>query len=184
MAEFVASLPAKSVALQDPDLSTPGLQFVYWMQLGQFDLDLLRPKIKSLAGDWSSSYGLFKKGQAATTFTYLTSLVYHWDIEKDFSYDVANFTDGHVAQIEYAAVPDICRSCGLGERFVEFLHEDRSQIELMNKNFMFPMVLGHTVGTSFEKLPKLKILPNQNMDQFVDDQKRIVGSFRNRLGLE
>lgn len=182
--DFVNGLPKKSIVLQDPDLSTPGLQFVYWTELLDFDISKLKPKLKLLASDWSSAYGLFKQNQAATTYTYLTSLVYHWDIEKDFSFDVANFEDGHLAQIEYAAVPDICRSCALAERFVEFMTEDKPQVEIMNKNFMLPMVEGLTKGTSFEKLPDLKILPNTNLDQFVDNQVTKVRTYRNSLGLE
>lgn len=175
---FFNGLPDKSIVLPDPDLSTPGLQLVFWNFLNSEGFNHLSKKVQSFAPDWSAAYGLFKRGRSKVAFTYLTSLVYHWDEEKDFSYDVANFSGGHPVQIEYAAVPNICRSCGLAERFVEFLSETESQKLIMNKNFMLPVVAGLTEGTSFSKLPKLKVLSADQLDAFVDEKNSLVKKFK------
>jgi thiamine transport system substrate-binding protein len=183
-ARFFKALGANSVLVQDPDLSTPGLQLVFWNELRPGLLQGLdRAQHRTWAPDWSAAYGLFKRGKAKATFTYLTSLVYHWDEEKDFSYDVAQFSEGHPVQIEFAGVPDNCRSCALGERFVEFLTEPANQTIIMKKNFMLPVIEGLVDGTSFSKLPKLVPIFDgaQKLDQFIDSKIEKVKAWKDRI---
>jgi thiamine transport system substrate-binding protein len=184
LSAFIKALPERSVILQDPNLSSPGLQFVRWRQALPDAFANLKSKVQRFTPDWSAAYGLFQKGQALVTFTYLTSLVYHWDEEKDFSYRVGQFDEGHVTTIEYAGVPEICISCGLGESFVEFLTAPESQKTIMAKNFMLPVIENVTEGTSFAKLPQLHLLPNDNLDAFVDQQQSIVSEFRQSLSVQ
>jgi thiamine transport system substrate-binding protein len=180
--QFLASLPEKSLSLQDPELSTPGKQLMFWSLSVPEAFSDMKSKVHSFAPDWSAAYGLFKKNQSKAVFTYLTSLVYHLDEEKDDSYEVAVFDQGHPVQIEYAAVPDTCRSCALAERFVEFLTEESSQKTLMNKNFMLPIVKGVEQGTSFAKLPELKLLPPDQLDTFVDQQEDLLKAWTLKFG--
>jgi len=181
IANFLDQLRSKSLMLQDPRLSTPGLQFVLWNWLLPDSFLRLSAKVKMLAPDWSAAYGLFRKGQALATFTYQTSIVYHWVEEKDESFQVAEFDEGHVAQIEFAAVPDLCRSCGLAERFVEFMTEGDSQRIIMSKNFMLPVVEEIKDNTEFLRLPALKLLTVENLDGFVDQQDDIIKQWRQTL---
>jgi thiamine transport system substrate-binding protein len=135
----------------------------------------LKPKVHSYSPDWSAAYGLFRRGLAPYTFSYLTSLVYHWQEENDFTYEAVAITEGHPVQIEYAGVPDTCLSCGIGQSFVGFLTEPAIQKIIMEKNFMLPVVRGIAEKAPyFQDLPHLKLLPPDGMEQFVDGKATLL----------
>lgn len=150
-------------AIQDPRSSSPGLQFFEWVKavkgkdtaafLGEF-----KPNVQSIAPSWSFSYGLFKKNQAQFVFTYVTSLAFHWGVEKDRQYAVVNLPEGHPVQIEYAGIPADCRECELADQFVKHLLTPEMQKIIMQKNFMFPVLRDLEAGTVFAELPKLKTI--------------------------
>jgi len=155
----------RQVAIEDPRTSSVGLQLLFalsqWFPDDRlFHLDLLKRNIHSVSPSWSTAYGLFQRGQARMVFSYVTSLAYHWKVEKDLGFKAVSFKDGHPVQIEYVAVPANCRSCERAREFVEFLLEPKSQRLIMEKNFMFPALRGVKDGTLFEELPNLKALPS------------------------
>ncbi len=157
-------------ALQDPRSSSPGLQFYNWVKqiegelTGEF-LTQLKPNIQSISPSWAFSYGLFKKNQAKFVFSYLTSLAFHWGLEKDHSYQVISFPEGHPIQIEYVAVPASCRECELAEKFVHTMLEPWAQKLIMEKNYMLPVLMGIESGTIFSELPHLKILTGGQLNR-------------------
>ena len=150
-------------ALQDPRSSSPGLQFLHWVQVlkendaGDF-LRRLKPNVNSVSPSWAFSYGLFKKNQTRFVWSYLTSLAFHWGVEDDRDYRVAVFKEGHPVQVEYMAIPDSCRECALAEKFVAHLLKPDMQKIVMEKNFMLPVIKGLEEGTVFGQLPALKIV--------------------------
>jgi len=149
-------------ALQEPHASSPGLQFLSWVTGLQGDgtedfLRSFKANVTSVSPSWAFSYGLFKKQQAEFVFSYLTSLAFHWGLEKDRAYQVVSFPEGHPVQVEYAAVPASCRECELAERFVQELLQPDAQKTIMEKNFMFPVLSGLTQNTVYAELPRLKV---------------------------
>jgi thiamine transport system substrate-binding protein len=178
--KWVELLPKNSVALQDPALSSPGLQFVYWLYALSTDesfvqfFKALRPKIHSISAKWADSYSVFQSGHARGVFTYITSLVYHWVEEKDRRYKVIEFDEGHPQQIEFMGVPNQCMSCGIAEEFVQFMLKPENQKIIMQKNYMLPVISGVVDGTAFAELPSLKLIDTKKMDEFVDKQAEIV----------
>lgn len=154
----------KQFALQDPRASSPGLQFVNWVTELRGDkakdfFVAFKPNVNSVSPSWSFAYGLFKKGQARFVFSYLTSLAYHWGEEKDRSYQILNFPEGHPVQVEFAAVPASCKQCELGAEFVEHMLQPESQRIIMHKNFMLPALKGIEKDSIFAELQELKLLP-------------------------
>ena len=90
-------------------------------------------------------------------FSYLTSPVYHWREEKKFEYQPAIFSEGHIEQEEYAAIPAGCENCDIAKQFFYFLASPRAQAIIMKKNFMLPANMS-VLSDEFAKLPQLKIL--------------------------
>lgn len=180
--EAFAQLPKNSVSLPDPALSTPGLELLYWLFVStphfEDSLRRLKPIVHSYSPSWSASYGLFKKKQAKVTFSYLTSLVYHWQDEKDESYQFMVFQEGHPAQIEYAAVPDSCWNCNVAKNFVHFLISPFAQQKLAAKNYMLPVVNTISLGDAFLGLPNVKILGPEKLDEFVSRQNEWLELWR------
>lgn len=151
------------IALQDPRSSSPGLQFLQWVRgtqgpKAQEFLRSFKNNVASVSPSWSFSYGLFKKGQADLVFSYVTSLAYHWGMEKDRNYQIAEFKEGHPVQVEYVAIPKSCRECDLAEQFIKFILEEPQQKILMEKNFMFPVLKSVVRGTVFAEMPQFKEL--------------------------
>jgi thiamine transport system substrate-binding protein len=154
---------ANKVAIQDPRASTPGLQMLQWIVAVEGDetvnfLTKFKANVQSVSPSWSFSYGLFKKGQAQLVFSYLTSLAYHWEEEKDQRYQAAVFPEGHPYQIEFVGIPGFCTECDLARDFVKFMLSKKGQQQIYRKNFMFPALAGIEMSKSFRDLPSLKLI--------------------------
>lgn len=134
-----------NIALQNPHLSSPGLQFLIWVlnafgeTKGKEFLIQLKPQIHSISPSWSSSYHLFQKNSVKLVFSYVTSPLYHQIYENDFSFQALAFKEKHPAQIEYMGVLQSCQSCELAEEFTKFILSAESQKIIMEKNLMFPV---------------------------------------------
>jgi thiamine transport system substrate-binding protein len=100
---------------------------------------------------------LFAKKQVAFVFSYVTSLAFHWGIQKNRGYEIASFPEGHPVHVELAAVPATCRECDFALEFVRGLATPANQSLIMRKNFMLPVLNGIENGTVFAELPNLKI---------------------------
>jgi thiamine transport system substrate-binding protein len=116
---------------------------------------------------------LFRKGQLRFVFSYVTSLAYHWGIDKDRSYKALSFEAGHPLQVELAAIPADCRECELARDLLRTLHAPWAQTLIMQKNFMFPVVKGLTEGTVFAQLPVLKTIGDAEADSNLDEWDQI-----------
>lgn len=156
------------VFIQDPRSSSPGLHFLGWIlaQKGEEEAFSFLRKFKKnwqkIPISWSSSYELFQKTKASIVFSYVTSPIYHWKKEKDFTYTYKLFDDGNPYQIEYAAVSRKCKNCTMASQFINFLLRPKIQKIIMEKNFMFPVIKNVTKGTSFHKILKSTDLKFKN----------------------
>lgn len=174
--------PDRTLSLQDPELSAPGLEWLYWLYLQPKELTKnfvqLNRIAHSVSPSWSASYGFFRKGQVQAAFTYLTSLIYHWSEEKNEAYQFMQFKEGHPVQIEYAAVPDSCWNCGSAKKFVSFLLTEKAQKILAAKNYMLPVRNDVQLPEVYTKLPNVKILGPGRLDEFVGRQDEILDLWR------
>ena len=173
-----------TIALQDPRLSTPGLQFFYWVldeygiEEGFKYLEKLKPNIHSVSEGWSKAYGMFTEKQAMLAFSYLTSPVYHWTQEKNEAYQPAVFPEGHPAQVEYAAISGNCTQCEAAAKFLQFLVSREAQTIIMQKNFMLPIDAGAVAGTRFAELPQVKVREWKNLPALVEKRDELLERWR------
>ena len=127
----------QQLILQDPRMSSPGLQFLIWVltlygeEKGFEYLEKLAPSIKVMAPSWSSSYSLFKVDQPSLVFSYFTSPFYHSIEEKDDSYKAVHFQQPHPIQVEYAGIPKFCVNCVEAKQLAAFLMRPDIQKILM-----------------------------------------------------
>lgn len=174
----------KSLALQDPRTSTPGLQFLLWIlddkgvEEGFEYLQKLKPNVHSVSPSWSTAYGLFSKGIATLTLSYVTSPLYHLLEEKDDSVQAAIFPQGHPIQIEYAGIPAGGENRDLAEEFIRFMLSDEAQRVIMRKNYMLPVVGRDAQGTEWEKLPKFQVRPWKNLMGLLNQKGAILERWR------
>ena len=183
---LLKSMPDKSLSLPDARQSSLGLQLAYWAfteageNLEKFTelASLIEKKTYKVSPDWSGSYGIFKRGVSPFVLSYMTSPLYHLKAEKDESYGAVEVNAGHPVHIEYAAVPDICRSCGLAKRFVEYLSSDRAQRLIYEKNYMLPVVNGILSEEEQKLVPEVKPIPAKGLDNFIDQKEEILSRWK------
>lgn len=176
--DFLMNLPEKSLALQDPRTSSPGLNFLFWLVqvLGEDEafqyLDKLKSKIFNVTSGWSTSYGLFQKGQAQAVFSYVTSPLYHLIEEKDSNYLALPFEEGQPIHIEYAGVLPQCINCERASEFMRFLISPSVQKILMEKNYMLPVIKSVASGSPWDLLSQYRSLPLPNIN--LETQQKIL----------
>ncbi len=180
--EALRTWPEKSMAMADPALSTVGLEWLYWLFRTRENVDSSLKQLSKLTyvvtPNWSAAYGLFKKHQVPMAFSYLTSLIYHWQVEKDFSYHFMPFSEGHPVQVEYAAVPEACWNCSVAKQFVAFLVAPATQALIAQKNYMLPVVKNIALAPAFDDLPKVKILSFEKIDEFINQEPTLIESWK------
>ena len=131
--------------LQDPRMSSPGMQFFLWTlnsmgeEKGFEFLQKIKPNIKVMSPSWSASYSIFKMQQPTLVFSYFTSPFYHQIEELSSDYQAVTFREPHPIQVEYAGIPQFCVNCKAAKEFAQFLLREDIQKILMNKNYMFPV---------------------------------------------
>lgn len=148
-----------SLILQDPRLSSPGLQFLLWVLADKGEkegfefLKRLKPNIKVMAPSWSSSYSIFKEEQPTMVFSYFTSPFYHLIEENNDQYEAVSLENPHPVQVEYAGIPQFCGNCDGARKLAQFLLRQDIQKILMRKNYMYPIDSRALQGEAF-KIPQ------------------------------
>ncbi len=170
MDDLLSSRFRGQIALQDPRISSPGQQFLFWVfaqkgfPMGEKGdgargfLTQLAPNIQSISSSWSQAYGLFQSGHAKLVMSYLTSPLYHLIEEGKSEYRASVFKEGHPIQVEFAGVPAGSLQKEAALLFLSFLLEPESQSIIMKKNYMLPVVDSVKKGTEFDKIPELKLI--------------------------
>lgn len=135
---------AKSVIVQDPRTSAPGLGLLLWFH-AQFKaaaadkLSAFKKQVLTTSRGWSEAYNLFNKGEAPIVFSYTTSEAYHRDQEKTDRYQALIFDEGHYPSIETAAIVKYSKNKALAIEFIKFLLRPDIQSVVASKNWMYPV---------------------------------------------
>ncbi len=177
--KYIETLEDHSISFPNPTTSTPGQLLALWVYdlSGRNDvefarnLSLLKKKLKLQGADWSASYGMFRKEQVQSVWSFLTSLLYHWR-QGELDFHARVFAEGHPVQLDYAAIPDNCMSCGLAQNFIHFLLEPEQQRLLIEKNYMRPVI--KLEDRMLERLPNVDAYKFENLDELVDKRGQII----------
>lgn len=150
------------ISMEDPRTSSPGLQFLLWLlaMKGEDEtfayLKKFNTQVKAYSTSWSMAYGFFRKKQALSAWSYVTSPVYHVVEEKDSDVIAVELAEGHPIQFEFVGIPSICKQCELAQRFVQLMLSPEGQKVIMEKNYMFPVIQAVKNGTPFATIPSYK----------------------------
>jgi thiamine transport system substrate-binding protein len=158
--DLVESPDGPTIVIQDPRTSTPGLGLLLWMReiYGDGAADAWRklaPKVVTVTQGWSDAYGLFLKGEADMVLSYQTSPAYHLIAEKEAKYKAAIFSEGHVLQVEVAAMTAATDTPDLARSFLTFMLSERFQSAIPEGNWMHPAKLApESLPQIFRDLPR------------------------------
>lgn len=142
-AELAAMPDDFKIVIQDPRSSTPGLGLLLWVHevFGEGAADYwksIAPNILTVTKGWSEAYGLFLKGEADMVLSYTTSPAYHLIAEEKDHYRSAQFSDGHYAQVEVAAILKSSKQQELAKDFMAFMMSDTFQNIIPTTNWTYP----------------------------------------------
>lgn len=150
------------VIYQDPRTSSVGRGFLMWVNQVYGDetpnaWKTLAKHTVTVGKGWSETYGAFLKGESDLVLSYTTSPLYHKWHEKTDKYVAAPFEEGHLVQVENAAIVKTTKQKALANQFLEFLHQPESQHIISYHNVMNP-VLAEGTDPAFADMPTYKIL--------------------------
>ena len=134
---------SKKIIIMDSKTSTLGVGFEEWVKAVYKDkaddyMNRLKPSILTVAPGWSVGYGMFTDGEAPLCFSYTTSPAYHVEYGEGDRFKAAVFTDGHVMQVEGAAVVNGAPNPEGAKKFMDFLISDEAQNLIPLTQWMFP----------------------------------------------
>lgn len=169
----------RSLLIEDPRTSTPGLAFVLYAQTllrgnaGRVEVppsmpifwSAFRNQWLTLTPGWDQAYGLFLDGEAPLVWSYTTSQAFHEENgDLAHRYRAIVFDEGQPMQVEGAALvrptgalesPAASESpeSGLARRFLGFLLSPEVQAKVPLHGWMYPVREGITLPASFERVP-------------------------------
>ena len=103
---------------------------------------------------WWEAYSMFLKGESDYVLSYNTSPAYHVVAEEKNQYKAALFSEGHVAQVEVAAMLKSSKNQELAQQFLSFLISEEAQAILPVTNWMHPVRDGIKLPEVFAGLIK------------------------------
>ncbi|GFE64352.1 thiamine ABC transporter substrate-binding protein [Litoreibacter roseus] len=134
------------VVLQDPRSSISGLALMLWMRAVYGDeveqaFEKLAPKVLTVTGGWSESYGMFTSGEADMVLSYTTSPAYHIIAEDDRTKSAAIFEEGHYFMTELVGRVGSSDQPELAAQFMDFVLSETFQGMIATANWSFPAKL-------------------------------------------
>ena len=134
------------VIYQDPRTSTVGRGLLAWVN-AVYPADQVNQAWQTLAKHtvtvgkgWSETYGAFLKGESDLVLSYNTSPLYHQIHEQKNNYVAAEFSEGHIVQIELAAKLNSSKQSELADQFLAFLISPEAQKIIALHNIMLPVI--------------------------------------------
>jgi len=171
-----------TIIYQDPRTSTPGQGLMTWVNKAYGDnatsawAEMAEQTVTVTKG-WWEAYSLFLEGGSDYVLSYTTSPAYHVVAEGKNQYKAAEFTDGHVAQVEVAAISAYSDQTELANQFLEFLISKEAQQILPVTNWMLPVVDGVELPEAFNQLVTPKQI-NLGTDELAQNRARWIREWR------
>lgn len=152
-----------SVIYQDPRTSTPGQGMMLWVNSVFGDKSpeawkTLSGHTETVTKGWWEAYSLFLEGGADYVLSYTTSPAYHSVAEGVDHYKAAEFSEGHIAQVEVAAVSAFSQQTDLANQFLAFLIGAEAQAIIPTTNWMLPVIDGVALPEAFNALVSPKTI--------------------------
>jgi thiamine transport system substrate-binding protein len=172
-----------SIIYQDPRVSTPGQGLMLWMKavFGE-DADqawqALQSRVVTVTPGWSEAYALFQEGESDMVLSYTTSPAYHMTWEDTDQYQAAEFSEGHYAQIEVAAMLNTTDQPELARDFLAFLVSRPAQDVLPGTNWMWPVLEDAEVPEAFEQMARPSTLYFDS-DTVAENRRAWIQEWRN-----
>ncbi|MBR5645065.1 MAG: thiamine ABC transporter substrate-binding protein [Treponema sp.] len=153
----------KKIILMDYRTSTPGLGFKNWVEKVYGDkagdyMKRLEPNVLTTAPSWSVGYGMFTEGEAPLVISYTTSEPYHIEYDETDRYKALEFEEGHLMQVEGAAVLAKAKNKEGAKKLVEFLVSDEAQKLIAQTQWMFPSNKNIELPASYKDVIQPKII--------------------------
>lgn len=144
------------IILMDSRTSTVGIGFDVWVDAiykdkAQDFKKRLEKSILTVSPSWSVGYGMFTKGEAPLVISYNTSAAYHVEYDEGDQFQAIMFDQGHVRQVEGAAIVKKAKNLEGAKQFVDFLISEEAQSLIPLAQWMFPANKNVELPESYKK---------------------------------
>lgn len=171
------------IIYQDPRTSTPGQGLMTWIKAvyGEQSADKWQQLAKhtvTVTKGWWEAYSMFLEGGSDYVLSYTTSPAYHAVVEGHEYYKAALFNEGHVPQIEVAAISQNSQNPILAKEFLQFLTSPEAQKIIPVTNWMLPVIDDVELPAAFSQLIQPKAIGftpkeiSQNRKQWLREWRR------------
>ncbi|MFA6475076.1 MAG: thiamine ABC transporter substrate-binding protein [Patescibacteria group bacterium] len=137
----------KKIIIEQPGLSSPGTQLLFWAHQALGDdqakefFDKLSNQVLTVAPDWNTAYySMFLNDQAPIVLSYVTSPAYHIDQEQTDRYKTIPITDGYLPQVEGVGLVHGSAATTLGQQFIDYMLSQPVQQAIPTTQWMFPVL--------------------------------------------
>lgn len=171
-----------SVIYQDPRTSTPGQGLLLWVKAVYGDKSAeawkqLAQHTTTVTKGWWDAYSMFLKDGSDYVLSYSTSPAYHVISENKSNYKAALFEEGHIPQIEVAAMTKTTKNPELAKQFLTFLVSKEAQTIIPLTNWMLPVIDGVDLPPVFSELIQPKRIGFSN-EEIAKNRKEWINEWR------
>lgn len=171
-----------SVIYQDPRTSTPGQGLMLWVKAVYGDKapeawKQLAQHTTTVTKGWWDAYSMFLKDGSDYVLSYSTSPAYHVISENKTQYKAALFEEGHIPQIEVAAITKTTKQPELAKQFLQFLVSKDAQTIIPVTNWMLPVIDGIELPPAFNELIQPKRIGFSN-EEIAKNRKEWINEWR------
>lgn len=180
----------KSIAIQNPSTSSPGLALLLWTISIYGDPGYkefwreFKPNILTVTEGWDESSGLFAAGEVPIYLSYATSPPYYVEFEEKYTVLGASFEEGHYIQIEGMGIVKGAKNRKLAEDFIEFSLTEPFQEEIPFTQFMFPVNQNVELPQAFQEyavtpVKQLELdaeLVEEKQEEWISEWEKIITS--------
>lgn len=146
-----------TIIYQDPRTSVAGKGLMMWIKAAYGDgaeeiWSNLVPKTVTVTKTWWHSYSMFLQGASDYVLGFSTIPAYHKIAGQKSFIKAANFSEGHIRQIEVAGLTRFSKHPDLARQFLRFLLSKEAQQIIPVTNWMLPVVKGVRLPKVFSEL--------------------------------
>jgi ABC transporter substrate-binding protein (ThiB subfamily) len=155
-------LLGKSLVVQDPRFSTPGL---LWLLQAHAAADVDAKQAHSIVHrvlpSWTASFKAFEEGEGVAIWTYSSSLSYFECQSKSHELAYLEVEEGYLSSEEYAAVLKNSSRASIALDALKFLVSGSAQKKMVELNWVYPVNSDTQLSACYIPKNSFRILSNQ-----------------------
>lgn len=136
---------------------------------------LIKNRTITVGKGWSSSYGVFAKGESLAAGAYASSQIYHTLVDKRNDLGFFQFKAGSATTVDSALVTSNAKQPELAQQFVRFMLSQPAQKVLFVYNSSYPVISLNQTNASAAEIAlaaSAKLYPTLDLSKVTEQQEK------------